>query len=79
MLEFCRSAKAHFDAVETAQPEIERIRPANEALQAVASVPAPDAVPPLRKLLPAACVLSAGRKTDRASGSAENAAILLDN
>ncbi len=45
VLEFCQSAKAHYDAAAEAQAEIERIKAENEAAKAAAAPPEAPAAP----------------------------------
>jgi len=45
ILEVCTAAKAHYDAADEAQDEIDRIRAENEAAKAAAAAPAAPAAP----------------------------------
>jgi len=45
ILEVCTAAKAHYDAADEAQAEIDRIRAENEAAKAAAAAPAAPAAP----------------------------------
>lgn len=40
IMEFCQAAKAHYDAADAAQAEIDRIKAENEAVKAAAAQPA---------------------------------------
>ena len=52
VLEFCESAKAHYDAADEAQAEIDRIRAESEAAKAAAAVSEPVSSAPFGNICP---------------------------